>query len=183
MTMALLGLLAWKAFKHLTAGQPDAAPAPQRAAAAASDAGQYGQQRCPAVPVVAAASAICSRAASAACSRAAPPAACFQRRARRSAQAVPAGRPRRDREHLGRQGREQADRARRSRQRPRRRPDQPAAQSGLSRDELLSGLSQYLPRGDRPPDAGRTAADRERALGQTLIERLIYAFSGRGALT
>jgi uncharacterized protein YidB (DUF937 family) len=30
MTMALLGLLAWKAFKHLTAGQPDAAPAPQQ---------------------------------------------------------------------------------------------------------------------------------------------------------
>ncbi|MBJ7406363.1 MAG: DUF937 domain-containing protein [Bradyrhizobium sp.] len=29
MTMALLGLLAWKAFKHLTAGQPGAAPAPQ----------------------------------------------------------------------------------------------------------------------------------------------------------
>jgi uncharacterized protein YidB (DUF937 family) len=28
--MALLGLLAWKAFKHLTAGQPDAAPAPQQ---------------------------------------------------------------------------------------------------------------------------------------------------------
>ncbi|OAF13455.1 hypothetical protein AYJ54_05570 [Bradyrhizobium centrolobii] len=26
MTMAILGLLAWKAFKHLTAGQPDAAP-------------------------------------------------------------------------------------------------------------------------------------------------------------
>ncbi|MBR0960869.1 YidB family protein [Bradyrhizobium japonicum] len=30
MTMALLGLLAWKAFKHLTAGQPGAAPAPQQ---------------------------------------------------------------------------------------------------------------------------------------------------------
>jgi len=30
MTMALLGLLAWKAFKHLTAGQPDTAPAPQQ---------------------------------------------------------------------------------------------------------------------------------------------------------
>ncbi|WFU72284.1 YidB family protein [Bradyrhizobium sp. CB2312] len=30
MTMALLGLLAWKAFKHLTAGQPDAAPASQQ---------------------------------------------------------------------------------------------------------------------------------------------------------
>ncbi|TFW57702.1 DUF937 domain-containing protein [Bradyrhizobium sp. MOS001] len=30
MTMALLGLIAWKAFKHLTAGQPDAAPAPQQ---------------------------------------------------------------------------------------------------------------------------------------------------------
>lgn len=29
MTMALLGLLAWKAFKHLTAGQPDAAPQPR----------------------------------------------------------------------------------------------------------------------------------------------------------
>ncbi len=28
MTMALLGLLAWKAFKHLTAGQPGAAPQP-----------------------------------------------------------------------------------------------------------------------------------------------------------
>ncbi|EJN14321.1 hypothetical protein PMI42_02119 [Bradyrhizobium sp. YR681] len=30
MTMALLGLLAWKAFKHLTAGQPGATPAPQQ---------------------------------------------------------------------------------------------------------------------------------------------------------
>ncbi|PIT04054.1 hypothetical protein TSA1_27220 [Bradyrhizobium nitroreducens] len=30
MTMALLGLLAWKAFKHLTASQPGAAPAPQQ---------------------------------------------------------------------------------------------------------------------------------------------------------
>lgn len=30
MTMALLGLLAWKAFKHLTADQPGAAPAPQQ---------------------------------------------------------------------------------------------------------------------------------------------------------
>ncbi|MBR1130393.1 YidB family protein [Bradyrhizobium iriomotense] len=30
MTMALLGLLAWKAFKHLTAGQPGAAPAPEQ---------------------------------------------------------------------------------------------------------------------------------------------------------
>jgi len=30
MTMALLGLLAWKAFKHLTGGQGDAAPAPQQ---------------------------------------------------------------------------------------------------------------------------------------------------------
>jgi uncharacterized protein YidB (DUF937 family) len=28
MTMAILGLLAWKAVKHLTAGQPGAAPAP-----------------------------------------------------------------------------------------------------------------------------------------------------------
>jgi uncharacterized protein YidB (DUF937 family) len=30
MTMALLGLLAWKAFKHLTAGEPGAAPQPQQ---------------------------------------------------------------------------------------------------------------------------------------------------------
>ncbi|MCP3370149.1 YidB family protein [Bradyrhizobium cajani] len=30
MTMALLGLIAWKAFKHLTAGQPGAAQAPQQ---------------------------------------------------------------------------------------------------------------------------------------------------------
>lgn len=30
MTMALLGLLAWKAFKHLTAGQPGAAPGSQQ---------------------------------------------------------------------------------------------------------------------------------------------------------
>ncbi|MBR0716398.1 YidB family protein [Bradyrhizobium liaoningense] len=29
MTMALLGLIAWKAFKHLTAGQPEAAPQPR----------------------------------------------------------------------------------------------------------------------------------------------------------
>lgn len=32
MTMALIALLGWKAFKHLTAGQPDAAPAPQQRA-------------------------------------------------------------------------------------------------------------------------------------------------------
>ncbi len=31
MTMAILGLLAWKAVKHLTAGQPGAAPAPSPA--------------------------------------------------------------------------------------------------------------------------------------------------------
>ena len=31
MTMAILGLLAWKAIKHFSAGQPDAAPAPQPA--------------------------------------------------------------------------------------------------------------------------------------------------------
>ena len=30
MTMALLGLLAWKAFKHLTASEPGAAPQPQQ---------------------------------------------------------------------------------------------------------------------------------------------------------
>jgi uncharacterized protein YidB (DUF937 family) len=30
MTMALLGLLAWKAFKHMTAGQPEGAPQPQQ---------------------------------------------------------------------------------------------------------------------------------------------------------
>ncbi|AWM05031.1 YidB family protein [Bradyrhizobium symbiodeficiens] len=32
MTMALIALLGWKAFKHLTAGQPNAAPAPQQRA-------------------------------------------------------------------------------------------------------------------------------------------------------
>ncbi|PWT86226.1 YidB family protein [Bradyrhizobium sp. PMVTL-01] len=30
MTMAIIALLGWKAFKHLTAGQPSAAPAPQQ---------------------------------------------------------------------------------------------------------------------------------------------------------
>ena len=30
MTMAIIALLGWKAFKHLTAGQPGAAPAPQQ---------------------------------------------------------------------------------------------------------------------------------------------------------
>jgi uncharacterized protein YidB (DUF937 family) len=35
MTMAILGLLAWKAFKHLTAGQPGAAPQPSPAPAPA----------------------------------------------------------------------------------------------------------------------------------------------------
>ena len=32
MTMALIALLGWKAFKHLTAGQPNVAPAPQQRA-------------------------------------------------------------------------------------------------------------------------------------------------------
>jgi uncharacterized protein YidB (DUF937 family) len=36
MSMAILGLLAWKAIRHLTAGQPGAAPAQQRQAAAPS---------------------------------------------------------------------------------------------------------------------------------------------------
>jgi uncharacterized protein YidB (DUF937 family) len=39
MTMAILGLLAFKAIKHLTAGQPGAAPAPAPANAGASGGG------------------------------------------------------------------------------------------------------------------------------------------------
>ncbi len=39
MTMALLGLLAWKAFKHLTASQPGAAPQPTPAPAPTNSSG------------------------------------------------------------------------------------------------------------------------------------------------
>src|SRR6202012_2362484 len=42
MTMAILGLLAWKAVKHLTAGQPGAAPAPAPAGGATSGGGLGG---------------------------------------------------------------------------------------------------------------------------------------------
>ena len=64
MTMAILGLLAWKAVKHLTAGQPGATPAPAPRHVARN-----------AAPLAAAGSAVCSRADWAACSPAAPPAA------------------------------------------------------------------------------------------------------------
>jgi uncharacterized protein YidB (DUF937 family) len=39
MTMAILGLLAWKAVKHLTAGQPGATPAPSPAGGTTSGGG------------------------------------------------------------------------------------------------------------------------------------------------
>ena len=42
MTMAILGLLAWKAVKHLTASQPGAAPAPSPAGGAPSGGGLGG---------------------------------------------------------------------------------------------------------------------------------------------
>ena len=63
MTMAILGLLAWKAVKHLTAGQPGATPAPAPGAGAN------------AAPLAAAVSVVCCRADWAACWPAAPPAA------------------------------------------------------------------------------------------------------------
>jgi uncharacterized protein YidB (DUF937 family) len=42
MTMAILGLLAWKAVKHLTASQPGAAPAPAPSPGGASAGGGLG---------------------------------------------------------------------------------------------------------------------------------------------
>ena len=42
MTMAILGLLAFKAFKHLTAGQPGAAPAPAPSPGSTANAGPTG---------------------------------------------------------------------------------------------------------------------------------------------
>jgi uncharacterized protein YidB (DUF937 family) len=42
MTMAILGLLAWKAVKHLTASQPGTAPAPAPAGGATSGGGGLG---------------------------------------------------------------------------------------------------------------------------------------------
>src|ERR1700743_1480119 len=42
MTMAILGLLAWKAVKHLTASQPGAAPAPSPASGTAGGGGLGG---------------------------------------------------------------------------------------------------------------------------------------------
>jgi uncharacterized protein YidB (DUF937 family) len=42
MTMAILGLLAWKAVKHLTAGQPDASPAPAPSPGNSANAGLPG---------------------------------------------------------------------------------------------------------------------------------------------
>ena len=46
-----------------------------------------------------------------------------------------------------------------------------SSQSGLSRDELLKGLSQYLPDVDQSSDAGRTAAERERIVRPDLTLR------------
>ena len=43
------------------------------------------------------------------------------------------------------------------------------SQTGLSREDLLSGLSQQLPGRDRSPDAGWTGADRKRIVGPALI--------------
>ena len=63
MTMAILGLLAWKAVKHLTAGQGGATPAPAPGT----------RRRIP--RLAAAVSVVCSRAGWAACWPAAPPAA------------------------------------------------------------------------------------------------------------
>lgn len=42
MTMAILGLLAWKAIKHMTAGQPGAAPQPAPAPAGGGAGGGFG---------------------------------------------------------------------------------------------------------------------------------------------
>jgi uncharacterized protein YidB (DUF937 family) len=42
MTMAILGLLAWKAVKHLTAGEPGASPAPAPTPGNSTDAGMPG---------------------------------------------------------------------------------------------------------------------------------------------
>ena len=42
MTMAILGLLAWKAVKHLTASQPDASPAPAPSPGNSTNAGLPG---------------------------------------------------------------------------------------------------------------------------------------------
>ena len=94
-----------------------------------------------------------------------------QRRARRPAQAIPAERPRRNRQFMGRA------RARTSRL---RRGDLASAlgadqinslmsQSGLSRDELLVGPQPAFARRGQPSDAGRTAADRKRTVGPALM--------------
>jgi len=42
MTMAILGLLAWKAFKHVTAGQPGATPSPAPAPSGGGAGGSLG---------------------------------------------------------------------------------------------------------------------------------------------
>src|SRR5260370_40631638 len=44
MTMALLGLLAWKAIKHMTASQPGAAPPPTPAPAGGGAGGGFGNR-------------------------------------------------------------------------------------------------------------------------------------------
>ena len=61
--------------------------------------------------------------------------------------------------------------------------DHLSAQSGLSRDELLSGLSQYLPDADQPSDAGWSAAERERIVGPDLTAASRVLIFKRGRLS
>ena len=137
MTMAILALLAWKAVKHFGGSQPGAAPAPapplrQRQACRRCGGGGLGdllKGGLGGLLAGGAAGSIFSGGLGDLLKQ-------FQQNGQGDS-----------RQFMGQQGPEQADRAGRSRQRARRRPDQCAAssQTGLSRDELLQGLSQYLP--------------------------------------
>ena len=132
MTMALLGLLAWKAIKHMTAGQPGAAPQPAPAPAGGGAGGGFGEPvlKGPlggllaggaAGSVISAGSATCSSN----CSRAA------------SATPQIHGSARVTTKRLHRAISPRRSAPTRSMRWPRK--------AGLSRDELLNGLSQYLP--------------------------------------
>ena len=156
MTMAILGLLAWKAVKHLTAGQ---------AGCNTGTRTRHGRQ----------CRAWRRRSRWSAPGRAGRPAGRRrrrqrdQRRARRPAQAIAAERPRRYRQFMGEPGSEQVDFAWRSRQRARCRSDQQpdVAERPVAR-RIAFGPQPAFARRGQPFDTGRAAADRKRSFGPAL---------------
>ena len=161
MTMAILGLLAWKAIKHITAGQPGAAapqPAPSPAGGGMSGMSGVGGGLGNVLKGAA------RRPARGRCRGQRD-----LRRPRRCAQAVAAERPRRHRQFVGRQRRNKAispgdlanalgaDQI-----------GELASQSGLSRERIAQWPQPVSARGDRSSDTGWTAADRKRGFRAAL---------------